>query len=581
MDVVLTQLHMVAFATMFVLPVSAVSWSAYEIISQISNIAIGDIPALNASAVSVMAYSLGIEFASAFMITHKVRGWKGVVKQFSSSTIMRIGLEAMVLLLLSKNVKHWVKTWDALGISICSFFSLSFYNYHVLNGIDLSELVQNPNARKLIFVTAFINCITLSMPFWIVASCLQFCSTQGTYLNSSDFNFVRVTNFCLMQFPVKVIRFMHTGEFQTSGFWLLTCTQVISDRILPRIARYIMKLVARAKKIGSTEQPQMDMEAETSSKPGDEVDPTDLPVIDGELGFNDNVKTMIKKSSLPPMQSSENRRDSVDNKEHITDENTRVQNTSGMGLNTTKMSEVEATSEVDVLAAAGTLKAQTVEGASRISQSTLQPPEDLKVSPSTLSLSRDSTTRVASKRKSSKRASTRRHRSESKRSSKYIYPEYSMNEKTDSVQIDIDGEDDALSVDSKMKILGPLLKERTQVAIKQAADKVDTVSEDYHGHRNDYVMANYITTLTAMLCATLLPDTIRPCSRSEVLIAAAFTMVLDLLLEIGLSLAEKMGGIPVGTVTTFGGYTFLGVSGLFTSYYMAVYAGVTGVISIG
>ncbi|KAI8840904.1 hypothetical protein BC829DRAFT_403044 [Chytridium lagenaria] len=73
MDVVLTQMRMVTFAAVFVVPVSAISWSAYEIINRVSHISVNDIPAPYPSAVSVMAYSVCMEFAMAFMITHKVR----------------------------------------------------------------------------------------------------------------------------------------------------------------------------------------------------------------------------------------------------------------------------------------------------------------------------------------------------------------------------------------------------------------------------------------------------------------------------------------------------------------------------
>ncbi|KAI8840903.1 hypothetical protein BC829DRAFT_403042 [Chytridium lagenaria] len=135
----------------------------------------------------------------------------------------------MMLFLLTKNVQHWSRLGMALGISLCSFFSFSVYNFIVLNGKDPTELVQGPNPNQdvkrnaaihVLFV-ALINCLTLAFPFWVVSSVVQFGISVSRLM---IFNFCilpvlqniyghLVTNFALVQFPVKVIRFTHTGEF--------------------------------------------------------------------------------------------------------------------------------------------------------------------------------------------------------------------------------------------------------------------------------------------------------------------------------------------------------------------------------
>ncbi|KAI8840902.1 hypothetical protein BC829DRAFT_403040 [Chytridium lagenaria] len=135
--------------------------------------------------------------------------------------------------------------------------------------------------------------------------------------------------------------------------------------------------------------------------------------------------------------------------------------------------------------------------------------------------------------------------------------------------------------DKTIQNFSTVLRRQTRVVLKQAVDKVDTASANYHAHRNNYTMSNYISTLSAILCVGLMRDHVRQCPREDVFVAGGLTLGLDFVLEVGFCWMEfKWGGIPVGEITTFQGMAFAGIVTLFCGYFVAVYAGKSEIISL-
>ncbi|KAJ3109520.1 hypothetical protein HDU97_005177 [Phlyctochytrium planicorne] len=221
---------------------------------------------------AVLFFCVFLDLGTSSLLTYKLSGYRGMIKQLISCTPFFLLSELTIIATVFYWSNRWTRFAAALGLILSIAVYIGIWNIVLCKWRDLGKLlalVDKPEESPdqvlpytwfQYFTTVFTVAVSLSFTLYIPAATVQFGShfnvlmilnfivnpiLQGyiTLWSSSIFaqddTFIDVEIFCMVQFPVKILRFAQSNGPRDLPFWALNLSMCLVDRLLPRVCQFI------------------------------------------------------------------------------------------------------------------------------------------------------------------------------------------------------------------------------------------------------------------------------------------------------------------------------------------------------
>ncbi|KAJ3209953.1 hypothetical protein HDU67_005793 [Dinochytrium kinnereticum] len=278
-EIIVAQIRLLAIAVVFVLPAWFASWAALLALDAVSLMEILGVGRIRPATLAVLGHNIPLMMIKMIGYEYRLQGPLGVFLQLGSTTLVLMVIQLATVVLVSTMHIEWVRVASIIGhfwgnylgaltslfwfflfgdkepLSIASFGNkkeqnasikgdkytlisfLSSYCFVATSAtLSVCMLYLLPTAAIQVSLSSFVAFVAINLFLPICQMFLHLAMKPIT--TTANQWVVKMFIFSAVQFPTKFLRFSRPIDMTKAPFWLGIISQVIGDRLVPRIVRY-------------------------------------------------------------------------------------------------------------------------------------------------------------------------------------------------------------------------------------------------------------------------------------------------------------------------------------------------------